>query len=72
MEAKHFMSISFLVPMNSQGTTCEILFFFYCFDDSPVVACTAGVFWMGETLFRVRNIVVAATFDFMTVEGWGE
>ena len=40
------------------------------------LACSAGVFWVGETLFvwlvRVRNIVVAAIFDFMTVEDWGE
>ena len=28
---------------------------------------------LGErNLVRVRNIVVAAIFDFMTVEGWGE
>ena len=25
-----------------------------------------------ENLVRVRNIVVAAIFDFMTVEDWGE
>ena len=37
-----------------------------------VLACSAGVFSVGETLFVVRNIVVAAIFDFMTVEDWGE
>ena len=26
----------------------------------------------GRNLVRVRNIVVAAIFDFMTVEDWGE
>ena len=26
----------------------------------------------GQNLVRVRNIVVAAIFDFMTVEDWGE
>ena len=26
----------------------------------------------GRNLFRVRNIVVAGIFDFMTVEDWGE
>ena len=26
----------------------------------------------GRNLVRVRNIVVAAIFDFMTVEGWGD
>ena len=26
----------------------------------------------GRNLARVRNIVVAAIFDFMTVEDWGE
>ena len=26
----------------------------------------------GRNLVRVRSIVVAAIFDFMTVEGWGE
>ena len=26
----------------------------------------------GRNLGRVRNIVVAAVFDFMTVEDWGE
>ena len=38
------------------------------------VACSAGVFWVGESgnLVRVRNIVVAAIFDFLTVEDWGE
>ena len=39
----------------------------YC---GQLLACSAGVFWVGETLFvpvRVR-IVVAAIFDFMTVE----
>ena len=40
------------------------------------LACSAGVFWVGETLFvwpvRVRNIVVAAIFDFLTLEDWGE
>ena len=30
------------------------------------LACSAGVFWVGET------IVVAAIFDFTTVEDWGE
>ena len=29
------------------------------------LGCSAGVFWVGE-------IVVAAIFDFMTVEDWGE
>ena len=37
-----------------------------------MVACTAGVFCVGETFVRVRNIVVAAIFDFLTVEDWGE
>ena len=37
-----------------------------------MVACSAGVFWVGETFVRVRNIVVAAIFDFMTLEDWGE
>ena len=32
----------------------------------PHVACSAGVFWVGETLF-VFVIVVAAIFDFMTI-----
>ena len=40
------------------------------------LACSAGVLWVGETLFvwpvRVRNIVVAAIFDFLTLEDWGE
>ena len=31
------------------------------------VACSAGV-----NLVRVHNFVVAAIFDFMTVENWGE
>ena len=31
-----------------------------------------GVFSVSETFFVVRNIVVAAIFDFMTVEDWGE
>ena len=39
------------------------------------LACSAGIFWVGETLFvwpvRVRNIVVAVIFDFMTLEDWG-
>ena len=35
------------------------------------LARSAGVFWVGETLF-VFEIVVAAIFDFMTVEDWGE
>ena len=35
------------------------------------VAGSAGVFLVSETLF-VRNIVVAAIFDFMRVEHWGE
>ena len=26
----------------------------------------------GRNLVRVRNVVVAAIFDFMTVEDWGE
>jgi len=26
----------------------------------------------GQNLVRVRNVVVAAIFDFMTVEDWGE
>ena len=26
----------------------------------------------GRNLVRVRNVVVAAVFDFMTVEDWGE
>ena len=26
----------------------------------------------GQNLVRVRNIVVATIFDFMTVEDWGE
>ena len=38
-----------------------------------IVACSAGVFLVGKTLFVfVLNIVVAAIFDFMTVEDWGE
>ena len=36
------------------------------------LACSAGVFSVGETFFVVRNIVVAAIFDFMRVEDWGE
>ena len=28
--------------------------------------------YFGWNLVRVRNIVVAAIFDFMTVEDWGE
>ena len=39
---------------------------------SNALACSAVVFWVGENLVRVRNIVVAAIFDFMTVEDWGE
>ena len=35
------------------------------------IACSAGVFRVGETLFVLVN-VVAAIFDFMTVEDWGE
>ena len=31
------------------------------------VACSAGVFVRGRNLVRVRNIVVVAIFDFMTV-----
>ena len=34
---------------------------------SPKVACSAGVFWVGKTLF-----VFIIIFDFMTVEDWGE
>ena len=30
------------------------------------IACSAGVFWVSETC------VVAAIFDFMAVEDWGE
>ena len=36
------------------------------------LTCSAGVFWVGKNLVRVHNIVVAAIFDFMTVEDWGE
>ena len=36
------------------------------------LACSAGVFLPGRNLARVRNIVVAAIFDFMTVEDSGE
>ena len=32
------------------------------------LACSAGVFWVGEALFVFRNVVAAAIFDFMTVE----
>ena len=32
-----------------------------------IVACSAGVFWAGESLFNVR-VVVSAIFDFMTEE----
>ena len=39
---------------------------------SNALACSAVVFWVGENLVRVRIIVVAAIFDFMTVEDWGE
>ena len=35
------------------------------------VACSAGVFWEGETLLR-SYCVVAAIFDFMTEKDWGE
>ena len=35
------------------------------------VVCNAGVFLVSKTLL-VRSIVVAAIFDFMTVEDWGE
>ena len=35
------------------------------------IARSAGVFRVGETVVCVR-IVVAAIFDFMTVEDWGE
>ena len=44
------------------GETCETC---------TKVACSAGVFWVGETLF-VFVIVVATISDFMTVEDWGE
>ena len=40
--------------------------------NDPNLACSAGVFWVGETLFVFGNLVVAAIFDFMTVEDWGE
>ena len=37
------------------------------------VACSAGVLWVGETLFVfVILLHVVAIFDFMTVEDWGE
>ena len=31
-----------------------------------------GRFLGGRNLVRVRNVVVPAIFDFMTVEDWGE
>ena len=34
------------------------------------IACSTGVFWVGETLFVF--VFVSAIFDFMTVEDWGE
>ena len=59
-----------IIALLSQGLVSTIVVI-------PVnLACSAGIFWAGETLFvwpvRVRNIVVAAIFDFMTVEDWGE
>ena len=36
-----------------------------------MVACSAGVFRMGESLFML-TIVVATIFDVMTEEDWGE
>ena len=36
-----------------------------------MVACTAGVFSVGESLFMFA-IVVATISDFMTKEDWGE
>ena len=35
------------------------------------LACSTGVFLGGRNLVRVRNIVVVAIFDSMTVEDWG-
>ena len=35
------------------------------------LACSVGVFWVSKTLFMLV-IVVAAIFDFMTVEDWEE
>ena len=35
------------------------------------VACSAGVFWVGETLL-CSYCFVAAIFDFMMEEDWGE
>ena len=55
-----------IIALLSQGLLSTIVVI-------PVnLACSVGVFWVGETLFswpvRVRNIVVAAIFDFMMVE----
>ena len=36
------------------------------------IACIEGVFLGGQNLVRVCNIFVAAIFDFMTAEDWGE
>ena len=49
----------------------RLLLFFGCTYKVINLACSAGVFWVDETVVCVR-IVVAAIFDFMTVEDWGE
>ena len=53
-----YLGISLLIPVSTLGL-CE---------DSLQCRRILG----GRNLVRVHNIVVAAIFDFMTVEDWGE
>ena len=55
----------------------SILFLLLCqqisfLESLNLISLQCGRILGGRSLVRVRNIVVAAIFDFMTVEDWGE
>ena len=55
----------------------SILFLLLCqqilfLESLNLISLLCGRILGGRSLVRVRNIVVAAIFDFMTVEDWGE
>ena len=54
------------------GNQCSLQMLLNCFYFSLYCGLQCRRILGERNLVRVRNIVVAATFDFMTVEDWGE
>ena len=61
-----------IVNMLFQNNTKRIIMKIYQYNYISVISLQCRRILGERNLVRVRNIVVVAIFDFMTVEDWGE